>query len=280
MALGKRFIGTAVSAVAVVVIGWIDYLTGPDIGLTLLYLIPIAASAWYGGTVSAVFVASAAGAVWLAVQVALRPAGASLAIPLWNAFTRLVIFITEGVFIALLHRDRELLRSMLAREKALARTDHATNLQNMRGFLEHADAELHRARAHHATIVVIYVDLDNFKAFNDHLGHAAGDDLLDEVGKILTASFPDKITARLGGDEFAVLLTGIGAKAALEKAEALISSIRKLGGAYPDLNFSATAGIAFFRDPPATADDLVRAADDAMYAGKESGKGRVVLSSL
>ena len=280
MAGGKRLIGTVASAVAVIVIGWIDYLTGPDIGLSLLYLVPVAISAWFGGIPSAVFIASAAGAAWLAADLALRPAGANLAIPLWNAFTRLVIYLSEGVFIALLHRDRELLRAHLAREKALARTDHATSLPNMRGFLERAEAELHQARAHHQSICVIYVDLDNFKVFNDRLGHAAGDDLLEEVGKTLTSSFPNNAAARLGGDEFAVLLTGLGARAALETAEALTKQIRKLGEAYPDLRFGATAGIAFFRDPPANADELVRAADDAMYTGKESGKGRVVLQNL
>ena len=263
-----------------VVIGWIDYLTGPDIGLSLVYLIPVAVSAWMGGIPSAVFIASMAGAAWLAADVALRPPGSNLGIPLWNAFTRLVIYVSEGVFLALLRRDRELLRATLAREKALARTDHATNLPNMRGFLELVNADLHRARAHRQTICVVYVDLDNFKAFNDRLGHAAGDDLLDEVGKILTTSFPETVAARLGGDEFAVLLTNVSAKTALEAAEGLTAKIRQLGAAYPDLRFGATAGIAFFRDPPATADDLVRAADDAMYAGKESGKARVVLQNL
>ena len=280
MAASRRLIGTVASAVAVIAIGWIDYITGPDIGLTLLYLIPVAVSAWFGGISSTVFIASAAGAAWLAADLGLRPAGANLAIPLWNAFTRLVIYISEGVFIALLHRDRELLRAHLTREKALARTDHATSLPNMRGFLELVEAELHQARAHHHPVCAIYIDLDNFKAFNDHLGHAAGDDLLDEVGKILSSSFPDAVAARLGGDEFAVLLRNCTPKAALEAGEKLIGSIRKLGASYPDLRFGATAGIGFFRDPPRTADDLVRAADDAMYAGKESGKGRVSLQNL
>ncbi|HUP62287.1 MAG TPA: GGDEF domain-containing protein [Thermoanaerobaculia bacterium] len=274
----RRLIGITASAAVVIAIGWVDYITGPEIGLSLLYLVPIAVSAWYGGVTPAIFVASAAAAVWLAADLAWRSSDASIAIPLWNAFTRLVIYNSEGVFIALLHRDREMLRRLVAREAALARTDHATSLPNMRAFLEAADAELRHARSSGEALCVIYIDLDNFKKFNDGLGHAAGDELLLEAGRILKEA--DGIAARLGGDEFAVLLRGVGEAQARETAERIIARIRALGAVYADIGFGATAGVAYFRTPPSNADDLIRAADDAMYEGKARGKGRVVFQNV
>jgi len=239
----------------VIAIGAIDYFTGPEIGLSVAYLIPVAAAGWFGGIPSAVFIALAAGAAW---------AGANRSVPPWHAAIWLVVYAIVGVLVAMLRRDRELLRAFGMREKALSRTDQVASAPDMRGFLELAGAELHRARAHHRAICAIYVDLDDFKAFNDRSGRAAGDELLEEVGKVMT---------RVGGDEFAVLAGGLNRKEALETAESLIGKIRKLG-------VGATAGIAYFVDPPASADDLVRAADDAMHMGKERGKGRVALQNL
>lgn len=274
----RRLIGIAASAAVVIAIGWVDYITGPEIGLSLLYLAPIAISAWYGGVTPAIFVAGAAAAAWLAADLAWRETDASIAISLWNAFTRLAIFTSEGVFIAVLHRDREKLRRLAAREAMLARTDHATSLPNMRAFLELAEVELRRARDTGEPLCMIYVDLDHFKKFNDSLGHAAGDDLLVEAARILQDA--GGIAARLGGDEFAVLLRAVDEEQAREIANRIVSRIRDLGAAYPGLGFGATAGVAYFRTPPATADDLIRTADDAMYEGKSSGKGRVVFQNV
>ena len=264
----------------VLAIGWLDVVTGPDIGLSLLYLIPIAISGWFGGVSHAVIVASLATAVWLGADVSWRKSDVN-AIALWNAFTRLVIYTSEGVFIALLRRDREMMRSMLAREKALARTDHATRLPNMRAFLEATEAELERAHATGDPMCVIYIDLDNFKAFNDRLGHAAGDDLLDAVGTALKSSIRDEdLVARLGGDEFAVLAQCADPDTASSIAENIATTVRQLGSAFPDLRFGATVGVAYFREAPESADDLIRAADDAMYSGKSTRKGGVVFQNL
>ncbi len=272
---------TAVAAVAVAVIGWIDYTTGPDIGLSLLYLIPIAVSAWYGGIGPAVLVASAAGASWLFADLAWRESDTAVAISVWNAFTRLVIYVSEGVFLALLHKDREKLRRLAARESALARTDQVTKLPNARAFLERVDAEIDRVQETGGAVCVVYIDLDNFKAFNDRLGHAAGDAILEEVARILTQSIgPGDVAARLGGDEFAVLLRDADAVQAQRVAGAIADSIRALGSAYADLGFGATVGVAHVRDVPHTAAELVRAADDAMYVGKAGGKGQVVVQNL
>ena len=273
----RRLMWVTAAAAVVAAIGWIDYTTGPEIGLSLLYLVPIAVSAWFGGVATAVIVACAAGASWLAADLAWREDDAAMAISVWNAFTRFVIYTTEGVFIAVLRRDREQLKRLAAREAALARTDSNTGLPNVRAFIERAETEIKRG----VPICVLYVDLDNFKTFNDRLGHAAGDDLLQAVARILAGSVGEcDLAARIGGDEFALLLCEPDELQARRVAESISESIHALGDIYPDLRFGATVGVAYFRHPPESAEDLLRSADEAMYQGKTLGKGCVVVQNV
>ena len=277
MPRAKRLMWVVVSAATVAAIGWIDYETGPEIGMSLLYLVPISLAAWYGGVTAAVIVACAAGASWLAADLSWREDDAAIAISFWNAFTRFVIYTSEGVFIAILHRDRETLRRLAAREAALARTDSNTGLPNVRAFLERAELELKLRKP----LTVLYVDLDNFKTFNDRLGHAAGDDILEEVARILRTSIDDcDVAARIGGDEFALLLCNFDEVRARRTADAIADQIRAVGNVYSDVGFGATVGVALFREPPESAEDLLRRADEAMYQGKRLGKGQVVVQNV
>ena len=274
----RRLIVTAASLGAVLLIGWLDRVTGPEIGFSLFYLLPIAFSAWFGGRTSTIVVATLAGASWLAADLAWRRNDTAIAISLWNAFTRLVIYVSEGIFIAVLREDREKLRAVAERESRLARTDSTTGLPNTRAFLERGELELRRGEP----LAALYVDLDNFKAFNDRLGHAAGDDILMEVARILRESVEgDDLAARIGGDEFAVLLCcGVDDVRVRRVSDAISNQIARIAGVYADLGFGATIGVAFFHEPPRTAEELLRSADDAMYRGKLLGKGRVVVQNL
>ena len=269
---------TAVSLAIVLLIGWLDHATGPEIGFSLFYLVPIALSAWYAGRVSAVLVAALAAASWLVADLAWRSDDTAVAISFWNAFTRLVIFASEGLFIAILKEDREKLRELARREALLARTDTTTGLPNNRAFHERAELELLRR----VPLAVLYIDLDNFKTFNDRLGHAAGDDILVEVGRILRESVQEEdIAARIGGDEFVVLLcSGDDDLRVRRMSDTIAERIQAIAGVYGDIGFGATIGVAFFREPPERAEDLLRAADDAMYRGKVLGKGRVVVQNV
>jgi diguanylate cyclase (GGDEF)-like protein len=274
----KRLVVTSASLAIVLFIGWIDKVTGPDIGFALIYLVPVALSAWYGGRTSTIVVAIVAGASWLAADLAYRENDTAVAISFWNAFTRLVIFSSEGIFIAVLKEDREKLRRLAERESALARTDSNTALPNTRAFLERAELELRRG----VSLAVLYIDLDNFKVFNDRLGHAAGDDILVEVARILRETVPETdFAARIGGDEFAVLLCcDVDDLRVRRISSAIAEGIQAIAAAYEDIGFGATIGVAFFHQPPETAEELLRTADDAMYRGKALGKGRVVVQNV
>ncbi|HEX8171744.1 MAG TPA: GGDEF domain-containing protein [Thermoanaerobaculia bacterium] len=273
----KRLVGTALAAAAVALVGWLDYATGPEIGLSLLYLMPVAAAGWFGGVASAILIGCAAGAVWLGADVALHDA-AHLPVSLWNAFTRLVIYVSEGVFLALLRRDRDMLRGLLHRETVLARTDAGTSLPNARAFLEVVDAELERVRLTGEPLCLAYVDLDHFKSINDRHGHATGDAVLQHVARALTLATRDAdVVARLGGDEFGILLRRVEPDQAAAVGQRVVTCVREIGDQHSEPMLGATVGIVHARTPPQNASELLHAADNAMYAGKSSGKGRVVV---
>jgi diguanylate cyclase (GGDEF)-like protein len=123
---------------------------------------------------------------------------------------------------------------------------------------------------------VVFVDLDDFKLINDGLGHAAGDQVLKDVAARLQACVRDSDTvARLGGDEFAILLEG-GHEPAEHVAQRIVEGLRAMvdvdGEPVP---ITASVGLAMHKDhPPRTPEELLAAADRAMYAAKTAGKDR------
>ncbi|GGV09007.1 membrane associated phosphodiesterase [Kitasatospora herbaricolor] len=140
-----------------------------------------------------------------------------------------------------------------------------------------------------ATVAVLFLDLDGFKAVNDTAGHQVGDELLVQAARRLQSVVRSGDTvARFGGDEFAALVCGrLGRVQVQELAERLRSALSEpywIGGA--ELGVAASIGIAFAApsraaaaDPKAATDELMRNADLAMYRAKSEGKGRVVLYS-
>jgi len=276
---GHRLLGSVASILAVVAIGWIDYLTGPELGLSLLYLVPITVAAWYGDMFLATVAAILASATWLSADLAFVRADVTLGISLWNGFTRLVIYTGAAILVALLRRDQDRLRALVASEAALARTDSITGLPNARAFSEVLQAEIDAARTSSSPLCVIYIDLDHFKAVNDLFGHAAGDAVLEEVGRVLTHVASGRgIAARVGGDEFAMMLRGMDAESGRSAAGETIDRIRAIGAVYDNVGFGATAGVVCLTDPMQTVDDMLRAGDEAMYQGKLRGKGKAVVA--
>ena len=151
-----------------------------------------------------------------------------------------------------------------------AHRDAVTGLPNRLLFLERLGSEL----AAGARIAVLFLDLDRFKAVNDTLGHAAGDELLRRVaGRIAACVRAVDLVARFGGDEFAVLLDDAAAAEAV--AERIIAAVQRVvaleGG---DVFVGATVGVAYADGAP-DAETLLRNADIAMYRAKNAGGGRV-----
>jgi diguanylate cyclase (GGDEF)-like protein len=134
----------------------------------------------------------------------------------------------------------------------------------------------HRERLH-ATVALLFVDLDRFKEVNDTLGHAAGDRLLQDVAERLASCVRECDTvARLGGDEFVVMLLGLhdveDAALVADKIVAVVSGACRIEGS--ELHVAPSIGISIFPDDGADPDTLLRNADTAMYHAKKEGGGR------
>jgi diguanylate cyclase (GGDEF)-like protein len=181
-------------------------------------------------------------------------------------------------------RTRELSEQIAVREKIELRLKHEvvhdglTGLPN-RGYLrDRLERVLARARRmRRQDFAVLYCDIDRFKIINDSLGHLAGDAVLKEVGRRLSACMrePD-VVARLGGDEFAVLIEDIpGADIPVRVAKRIIESIAQpmmvLG---KEVMTSTSVGVAMGDARHQHADDVLRDADAAMYRAKQAGRHR------
>jgi diguanylate cyclase (GGDEF)-like protein/PAS domain S-box-containing protein len=173
--------------------------------------------------------------------------------------------------------DRRALEEQLRHQ---AFHDPLTNLANRPLLVDRIEHELEgRPMESPATTAVLLLDLDDFKTVNDSLGHAAGDELLAAVADRVRAALRGRDTAaRIGGDEFGVLIR-TGERAEVEAiAERILASIREpidLGDHH--LTVAASMGIAYADGRQATADELLRSADVAMYMAKARGKDRFVV---
>lgn len=155
--------------------------------------------------------------------------------------------------------------------------DELTGLANRALFLDRMDHALRIARADTDPVIVLFVDLDDFKSVNDALGHAVGDQLLRHIAdRIRTVSGSGDTPARLGGDEFALLLEDRGGvDRALIVAEELLDMLREpVSLAGYDLAVLASVGVAV-ASPGMTTSSLLRDADIAMYEAKRAGKGQI-----
>jgi diguanylate cyclase (GGDEF)-like protein/PAS domain S-box-containing protein len=165
--------------------------------------------------------------------------------------------------------DRKLFEDELRRQ---ATTDPLTGLLNRTAFSERLAAAT-VAIAPDAPPAVLFVDVDDFKAVNDTLGHAAGDELLVTVASRLTADVrSDDVVARLGGDEFAVLLTFADGDRLRDVADRLLTALRapmQLAGTTVSVTVSIGGALG---TPGETAEHLLHSADTAMYSAKRSGK--------
>jgi diguanylate cyclase (GGDEF)-like protein/putative nucleotidyltransferase with HDIG domain len=168
---------------------------------------------------------------------------------------------------------------LIARLYDAARTDPLTGLSNRRGFRELLDLELERSRRGSSEMTVLVGDLDHFKEVNDRSGHHVGDAALRRVARVLNEHKRQiDFAARIGGEEFALILPNTTQDDAFVLAERLRCALREeLAGESVPITISF--GVASYPRHSETAASLLRAADEALYAAKESGRNRTVLHS-
>lgn len=169
-------------------------------------------------------------------------------------------------------------QQMLERLQYMAMYDPLTDLPNRQLFHDRLLQALARARREQRGLAVLYLDLDKFKQANDELGHSAGDALLRDVAIRICYCVRDADTVvRFGGDEFVILLDGVDSRL---HAWTVAEKIRhELSQTYywkeQAVEMSASIGVAMYPDQGENAEQLITAADNAMYKAKNSGKNCV-----
>lgn len=159
--------------------------------------------------------------------------------------------------------------------------DPLTNLYNRRYLEETLDRELSRAQRLKTPISVMMIDFDNFKQVNDHFSHHAGDQTLVTFAAILNeTSRREDIACRYGGDEFLLIMPGLSREDALARGESWRKRVTDVDffPAQGDKNITISIGISSFPENGTTAEELVEAADRAMYSAKQEGKNLVRLA--
>ena len=166
------------------------------------------------------------------------------------------------------------------RVKQLAYLDGLTGIFNRRFFELRIEEELERARRYGTGMAVIIADIDEFKLLNDEFGHLLGDEVLRQVSSLFHQQLRKvDVVCRYGGEEFAILLSQVNPQQALAIAEKLRTQVE--GWQFPGVPRTVTisAGVAACPYHGSNRDELVRAADNALYAAKQLGRNRSCLNS-
>ena len=172
------------------------------------------------------------------------------------------------------------LKEAEAKIQELANRDALTGLPSRRLFSDRLKKAMDRAKRSSTEMAVLFIDLDGFKAVNDTLGHEAGDEVLKQVTERLRDCIrkPDT-AARLGGDEFVIIIEHQHVEGAQIVGQRVVERLSKpidAGGS--TAHIGASVGIAFYPKDGENEDDLMKAADKAMYEIKRTGKGAVAVA--
>lgn len=158
--------------------------------------------------------------------------------------------------------------------------DGLTGVMNRASFDERLNAECHSADRHKRPLSLLMVDIDFFKLVNDHYGHQAGDEVLRTLAHILEETTrPADVVARYGGEEFSVILPDTDEDSAMAMAQRLRKAIETTTFKCPasvNIYVTASFGCATRESDKETPQDLVKAADDALYRAKEAGRNCVI----
>jgi diguanylate cyclase (GGDEF)-like protein len=172
-------------------------------------------------------------------------------------------------------------RKIQEKLRFLATTDSLSGLYNRAEFMDLAKSEFARAKRNNEVLSLLIMDLDNFKVINDTFGHAAGDEMIREMGNIIRTGFrKTDIAGRIGGEEFAVVLKNTSLEEAKKVAEQFRETVsrRKVIYGKQEIGYTVSIGVAAIgsnTDDINNIEDLLKMADDALYKAKAKGRNCV-----
>jgi diguanylate cyclase (GGDEF)-like protein len=167
------------------------------------------------------------------------------------------------------------------RVKQLAYVDGLTGIFNRRYFEMRILEEIERAGRFHHQLALLLADIDQFKRLNDEFGHLLGDEVLRQVSSLLSQhSRKHDIVCRYGGEEFVIVLPESGIEAAMAAAEKLRAIVADWQFPGVPRQVTISVGVALLSQQEATRDELVQAADTALYAAKAAGRNRIAGPAL
>ncbi|MGN7492801.1 GGDEF domain-containing protein [Paenibacillus sp. SAF-054] len=202
--------------------------------------------------------------------------------------TQLVISVIASLFLYLITEHIDSSNMLFAQLEKRASTDHLTQLNNLRQFEWSLQNEMTGARQRAEELSLLVIDIDHFKLVNDTHGHAAGDEVLRDLGKILLEQAPPLgIVSRNGGEEFTVMLPNCSAALAGSTAEKIRRAVQAHVFKLPTLQqkklrITVSIGVATYPADTGTAEsdlEIVEQADKALYQAKNSGRNRVCAAS-
>jgi len=186
---------------------------------------------------------------------------------------RLAVFI---IIVCLINR----VRKELELEKMLSSLDILTGLNNTRSFIKQASIEKSRSSRFKRPFTIAYIDIDNFKRVNDTFGHAKGDILLQNIGKIIKENLRAyDIPARMGGDEFIVFFPETDKTQAEAVINKVKSCVEKNLKEYSDL-LTFSIGALVVTNPDCSIEGMIKIADDLMYSVKKNSKNGIAYDTL
>jgi diguanylate cyclase (GGDEF)-like protein len=249
---------------AVMLIGMLDYVTGAEVSIASLYLVPVALATWFVGLRAGLLLSGLSAVVRLQDLWLTHHQFSHALAPYWNGVVELGFFVVVAYILSRL-------RATTHHWANLARTDPLTGVLNRRAFVEMASLELARAERYQRSLSLAYLDVDDFKRVNDEGGHADGDRLLVEVALTLRRHLRAfDVVARYGGDEFVLLLPEAGEEAAGLVLDKLMVALRNaLRDRWPA---TVSIGAVTIDEPRTTLDRLLQQADKLVYVAKLDGK--------
>jgi diguanylate cyclase (GGDEF)-like protein len=181
---------------------------------------------------------------------------------------------------------RELRQRALEREfyRELSYVDALTGVHNRRYLDEALAAEVAKSLRTGDPFLLLMIDIDDFKIYNDRNGHQKGDEALSKIGKLLKSACRGyDIVARYGGEEFAIVFPGAGLENAPELAGRILKGVsgEKFDGEdrLPSGSLTVSIGVGCFPEHASNGDDLIRCADRALYEAKKAGKNTIKIAT-